>query len=90
MFLTAALLLTAEASLGNACGADCGAAAAFGKEEISIVLLFLSFFFTLDLLSIVLNDVRSFFVAQFHSINVPRWYVMRISSRSRIVFMSSF
>ena len=43
MFLTAALLLTAEASLGNACGADCEAAAAFGKEEISILLLFLSF-----------------------------------------------
>ena len=36
MCLIAALLLTAEASLGNACGADCGAAAAFGKEEISI------------------------------------------------------
>ena len=36
MFLTAALLLTAEASLGSACGADCGAATASGKEEISI------------------------------------------------------
>ena len=43
--------------VGNACGADCGAAAAFGKKEISMFLLFLSFFFTFDLLSIVLNDV---------------------------------
>ena len=51
MFLTADLLLTAEASLGNACGADCGAAAAFEKEENSF-LLFLSFFFTFDLLVI--------------------------------------
>ena len=57
MYLIAALLLTAEASLGNACEADCGAAAAFGKEEISIFLLFLSFFFTFDLLSIVSSDV---------------------------------
>ena len=57
MYLTAALLLTAEASLGNACGADCGAAAAFGKEAISSCLLFLSFLFTFDLLSIVLSDV---------------------------------
>ena len=39
MYLIAALLLTAEASLGNACGADCGAAAAFGKEDISILSL---------------------------------------------------
>ena len=30
---TVALLLTAEASLGNACGAGCGDAAAFRKEE---------------------------------------------------------
>ena len=57
MFLTAALLLTAEASLGNACGADCEAAAAFGKEEISILLLFLSFSLLFDLLSIVSSDV---------------------------------
>ena len=31
-FLTFALLLTAEASLGDACGAECGAAAAFRKR----------------------------------------------------------
>ena len=53
MYLIAALLLTAEASLGNACGA----AAAFGKEEISIFVLILSCFFTFDLLSTVLSDV---------------------------------
>ena len=57
MYLIAALLLTAETSVGNACGSDCGAAAAFGREEISMFLLFLSFFFTFDLLSIVLSDV---------------------------------
>ena len=91
MYLIAALLLTAEASLGGACGADCGAAAAFGKKRSPILfLLFLSFFLTCDLLSAVLSDVGYFFVAQFQSINVPRWYVMRISSRSRIVFMSYF
>ena len=33
-YLIGALLLTAEASLGNACGADCGAVAVFGKEEV--------------------------------------------------------
>ena len=48
MFLTAALLLTAEASLG-ACGAECGAAAAFRKEEISIFYA-LSFFLHFDIL----------------------------------------
>ena len=90
MFLTVALLLTTEASLGNVCGADCGAAAAFGNEEISIFYTFFQFFFTFDLLCIVLSDVGYFFVAQFHSITVPRCYVIRISSRSRIVFMSSF
>ena len=58
MFLTVALLLTTEASLGNACGADCGAAAAFGKEEIFIFFYtFFQFFFTFDLLFIVLSDV---------------------------------
>ena len=39
MFLTAALLLTAEAPLGDACGGGCGAAAAFRKEEHTIVAL---------------------------------------------------
>ena len=39
MFLTVALLLTAEASLGNACGAECGAAEAFRKEELTIFTL---------------------------------------------------
>ena len=45
MFLTAALLLTADASLGSACGADCGAAAAFGKEQIFIFNSFFIFYF---------------------------------------------
>ena len=36
MFLTVALLLTAEATLCNARGAECGAAAAFRKEELTI------------------------------------------------------
>ena len=63
-YLTSALLLTAEASLGNACGADCAAAAAFGKEEEISIFLVLSFFFTFDLLSIVSSDVGYFFVAQ--------------------------
>ena len=45
MFLTIALLLTAEASLGDACGAECGAAAAFRKEEHTIFTL--SFIFPL-------------------------------------------
>ena len=90
MFLTADLLLTAEASLGNACGADCGAAAAFEKEEVSIFTLSFNFSLLLIFFSFALCDVGYFFVAQFHSIDVPRWYVMRISSRSRIIFMSSF
>ena len=37
--LTVALLLTAEATVGNACGAECGAAAAFRKEELTIFTL---------------------------------------------------
>ena len=41
MFLTADLLLIAKASLGNACGADCGAAVAFQKE------IFIFYFFLL-------------------------------------------
>ena len=45
MFLTADLLLITKASLGNACGADGGAAAAF-RKEISIVCSF--FLFTFD------------------------------------------
>ena len=91
MFLAADLLLTAEASLGNACEADCGAAAAFGKEEISIFDSFFNFALLLIFFSFASCDVGYFFVAQFHSIDVPRWYGMRIySSRSRIMFMSSF
>ena len=39
MFLTVALLLTAEATLGNVCGAECGAAAAFKKDELTIFSL---------------------------------------------------
>ena len=45
MFFTAALLQTAEASLGNACGADCEAAAAFGKEEIPFCYSFFHFLY---------------------------------------------
>ena len=40
MFLTFALLLTAEASLGDACGAGCGAAAAFREEHTIFALSF--------------------------------------------------
>ena len=39
MFLTVALLLTAEGTLGTACGAECGADAAFRKEELTIFTL---------------------------------------------------
>ena len=46
MFLTADLLLISKASLGNACGADCGAAAAFQKET------FIFTFYYFDLLFI--------------------------------------
>ena len=49
MFLTFALLLTAEASLGGACGAGCGAAAAFRKKSTP-VLLFLSIFLYAEIL----------------------------------------
>ena len=70
-----------------ACGADCEAAA-FGTEAISI--FHLSFSLLLIFFSFASCDVGQFFVAQFHSIDVPRRYVMRITSRSRIVFMSSF
>ena len=82
MSLTFALLLTAEASLGDACGAGCGAAAAFGKEEKTIFALSLKFSLLWNS-SIVLSDVGYFFVVQFHTIDIPRWSVMRISSRSR-------
>ena len=50
MFLTADLQLITKASVGNACGDDCGAAAAFEKE-IFIFTLYSSFF-TFDLLFI--------------------------------------
>ena len=90
MFLTAELLLISKASLGNACGADCGATAAFGKEEISMFTLSFIFLYFRSSFQFALCDVGYFFVAQSHSSDVPRWYVMRISSRSRIVFVSSF
>ena len=41
MFLTFALLLTAEASVGDACGGGCGAAAAFRKEKHTIFASFI-------------------------------------------------
>ena len=54
------------------------------SEKKSIPFSALSFIFLyFEVLSIVLSDVGYFFVAQFHSIDVPRWSVMRISSRSR-------
>ena len=56
-FLAAALLLTAEASLGSACGADCGAAAAFGKEEISIFYSFFHFSLLIIFFSFASCDV---------------------------------
>ena len=43
MFLKFALLLTVEVSLGDACGAGCGAAAAFRKEEHTISALSFNF-----------------------------------------------
>ena len=46
MFLTFALLLTAEASLGDECGAGCGAAAAFRKEEHTIFVLSFIFLYS--------------------------------------------
>ena len=46
MFLTFALLLIAEASLGDACGAACGAAAAFRKEEHTMFVLSLIFLYS--------------------------------------------
>ena len=48
-----------------------------------------SLFITLIFFSFALCDVGYFFVAQSHSIDVPRWYVMRISSHFRI-FVSFF
>ena len=60
------------------------------SKQKSPFLLFLYFSLLLSFSSIALCDVDYFFVAQFQSIDVPRWYVMRISSRSRIIFMSSF
>ena len=46
MFLTFALLLTAEASLGDACGAGCGAAAAFRKDEHTLFALSFNFLYS--------------------------------------------
>ena len=53
MFFTFALLLTAEASLGDACGAECGAAAAFRKEEHTTSCPLLHFVFTLKFFNCV-------------------------------------
>ena len=53
------------------------------KSSFSLII-------TLILLSFALCAVGYFFVAQSHSIDVPRWYVVRISSHSRIIFMSFF
>ena len=50
--------------LGDACGADCGAAASF----VIITPLFTLVFFRL----LVLCDVRYFFVAQSHSVDISR------------------
>ena len=79
MFLTFALLLTAEALLGDACGAGCEAAAAFRKEEHTIFCSFLIFSLLLIFFSFALCDVGYFFVAQLHSIDVPRWSVIFFS-----------
>ena len=49
--------------LGDACGADCGAAASF---KIFVLLFTLAFF------KFVLCDVGYFFVAQSHSVDVSR------------------
>ena len=44
MFLTADLLLISKGSVGNACGADCGAAAAFQQEIFTFALYYFDFF----------------------------------------------
>ena len=82
MFFTADLLLISKASLGNACGAVCGAAAAFQKKSS------FSLFITLIFFSFALCDGGYFFVAQSHYTDVPGWYVKRIASHSRNIFMS--
>ena len=55
------------------------------KKKSSFTLVITLIFFSFELC-----DVRYFFVAQSHSIDVPRWYVMRISSHSRIIYRSFF
>ena len=59
MFLTFALQLTAEASLGGACGAECGAAAAFRKEELTILLFHFFFIFDVLPLCLVMSAISS-------------------------------
>ena len=59
-FLTFALLLTAEASLGDTCGAGCGAAAAFGKEEHTIFVLSFIFLY-LKILPLCMSAISSSF-----------------------------
>ena len=51
MFLTVALLLTAVASMGDACGAEYGAASAFRKEEHTILALSIFLYFHLVLVT---------------------------------------
>ena len=70
MFLTADLLLITKASSGNACGADCGAAGGHSKKKSPFLLFYFSLL--LILFSFASSDVGYFFVAQFHSIDVPR------------------
>ena len=55
-----------------------------GFQKSSFSLLFWSSFHFL------LCDAGYFFFAQSHTVDIPRWSVMRISSRSRIIFMSFF
>ena len=50
---------------------------------------FFTFYFAL-LFDFALCDVGHFFVAQSHSIDVPRWSALSISSHSRIIFVSFF
>ena len=71
-------LLISKASLGYCMRSCCG----FQKSSFSTVF-WSSFHF-------LLCDAGYFFFAQSHTVDIPRWSVMRISSRSRIIFMSFF
>ena len=82
MFLIAVLLLISQILI------------VVQHAELNAELLRLSkifiFAFFVNLLFSLCYVVGYFFVAQSHSIDIPRWSVMRISSRSRIIFMSFF